>query len=1279
MPKPIKTPDSMFDRTWRPGHPYRPRLTWRRRMIMVFLFLILCALIGAYQYFTNAARVREQAEQYLTKLTGGKVTVGKASLSIFQGLRLEDVHVAVDSNGSDDPTIFTAATFLIEYAPAALLQGRIEATRIVAIDPRVRLIENTKTHQWNYQQLAMMRPQSSAGPTPPGTIPEISLRNAQVEYLETGKQDSLGHIVIDGNLSPGSQQGFYSLKLQSRGGSEEMGPRADAEFNPFSGESHVILYDLKFGPDLRVMLPAQVQDWWGRHQLAGDVKKTELWVNTTTATKEFKANITLDNVAMTVQPDEILSADEMQSRQWAQQAFEAMRNVGMDDSGFVTKLSESLDAVPISLKNVDGDFTFTQDRVDINNLEATLEGNRFSINGHVDGYTNDAAASVHLASVKGRDVSIPVSPRFINSLPAEVREAYTRFRPQGTCNVWVQFDRPDRKASPNAQPQVSCEVNVTDGNFNFEKFPYPICKATGKIAVDRDPTTGEEHLRVEKIRGHGLPGGPNEKALVEIDGDMGPFTPAIEVNMTVAGKNVSSEPAMMAAFPPKTRQALAFFDAPGKGEFPKFKGDFTCRIKRAPEVVSHWDVETTIHLKDAAGSLVAFPYPMEHVTGELVIGEDHMTIKEAHVQRGDADLTVKGRVEWASDEERAKNPTTAPTLRPALTIAGHNVPIDDALINALPPMHAQWLKRMNAQGRFDLSGKLSSAPTSGMDFAFDVALHDCSMWSTGDGYALTGVGGNLKLTPTTVTLVDLKGKRGDADVTAHGQVRWPTGTPQVQMVVDAKNLALDQTLFNMVPESAQRGWAAVRPEGAVDAKITFNGVPSNESVASVVDVAPAPSTQPAAPSYEVVVSPRNVSILPTPVPYRLDDLTGTVTITPAAITMQNLAGHHGSAQIQFSGTGSPDGNGPWQLQLAGNKLLIDDDFRKAIPAGLQSVVHSLQLQGTTGFKLSSLKIWMDNTPTTNPSDQKAPDSNTDVDFAGTVNLSDSSLDPGVQLTKVTGTAGFNGSVRQGKLSDLTGHFDVPTLEVSARPASHLRADLKKRDGQDAMKLANVQAALLGGELAGQIDWTYPDTGPSRYAMALVLRNADIKTVAGDTMPDAIGQLSASLSMEGIFGDASTRRGGGDVSLNGQQLYRLPLLLGLLQVTSLSLPITSPFDEGACKYSIDGSRVTFETIDLRAKEMMVSGTGHLDFDTGRVGMTFTSKSTTNWLKVPVVTDLLQTARNELLTIHVRGTIQQPQVSGTSMNTLTTTVDEIFKGGNPPPDLAPVKHHTPPPSK
>ena len=138
------------------------------------------------------------------------------------------------------------------------------------------------------------------------------------------------------------------------------------------------------------------------------------------------------------------------------------------------------------------------------------------------------------------------------------------------------------------------------------------------------------------------------------------------------------------------------------------------------------------------------------------------------------------------------------------------------------------------------------------------------------------------------------------------------------------------------------------------------------------------------------------------------------------------------------------------------------------------------------------------------------------------------------------------------------------------------------------------------------------------------------------------------------------------------------MLGLLQVTSLTLPITSPFNDGAVQVHHRRARVSFDQIEITAKEMMISGNGHLDFDTGRVGLSFTSQSNSTWLKVPVVNDLLQGTHNELLTESTcaRGTIQQPQVSGSSMNTFATTVDEIFKGGSPPADLPPVKKAKPP---
>src|SRR5688500_10399445 len=90
------SPDRLFDRPWRWGHPFARRTGRARRWGMTLLLLVLCGVIYTYGHVTDAARVRGMAETYLSRLVGGRVVVGKAYLSLFEGLRLDDVEVHVD-------------------------------------------------------------------------------------------------------------------------------------------------------------------------------------------------------------------------------------------------------------------------------------------------------------------------------------------------------------------------------------------------------------------------------------------------------------------------------------------------------------------------------------------------------------------------------------------------------------------------------------------------------------------------------------------------------------------------------------------------------------------------------------------------------------------------------------------------------------------------------------------------------------------------------------------------------------------------------------------------------------------------------------------------------------------------------------------------------------------------------------------------------------------------------------------------------------------------------
>src|SRR5689334_5328398 len=132
MPRALTSPDRLFDRTWRPGHPFRPKLSRTRRLAMLVLLLVLSTIIGGYWYITDSNRVRGMAQDYLSRLIGGRVTIGSATLSIFQGLRLYDVRVYVkdmpdraqptgspDGGDAGESLLFRAHSFLVRADPKA--------------------------------------------------------------------------------------------------------------------------------------------------------------------------------------------------------------------------------------------------------------------------------------------------------------------------------------------------------------------------------------------------------------------------------------------------------------------------------------------------------------------------------------------------------------------------------------------------------------------------------------------------------------------------------------------------------------------------------------------------------------------------------------------------------------------------------------------------------------------------------------------------------------------------------------------------------------------------------------------------------------------------------------------------------------------------------------------------------------------------------------------------------------------------------------------------------
>lgn len=1237
----LANPERLFEKSWRPRHPLRRRHCAARRRSMAAILLFLAIIIFGYIYLTDAQRVRSMASAYLSDLLGGDVTIGKANLSIFEGLRLDDVTLRVDKTNKPDSIIFHARTFLIRYHPTELLAGRLSATQIIAIDPVVMLVENVNTQRWNYQRLwngagppRRARPTNGTGAI---VLPQIILRDAEVAYLELrdGHTVPIGWYSIEGSLNPNDEEpDRYDFQLQSRGRAA-MGPSVDGILRTGGGISTAQMHNFNFGPDIKTMLLAEPRQWCEWHQLQGNINVPEMVYNPNPGGSGpiFHAELVLSDVEMAIHPQEWMTREQNQriqlfhdvldtplARRWLSPAFiEALRRLSTPD--------------PIRFTQVSGDMIFSEQGIELKGISGKVESNWFNIDGTIKGYSPDAPVKLTISSVAGHDLDIPdIPPDYLGTLPKEAQDVIEHLHPRGTCAIRVNIERRE----PGGKPTINGQVDVKDGEFCSADFPYPISRVNGQVLIGFDPIAHMDGIRILSVQGHGLHDGPNANATVTMNGFIGPLSGVAGVWVHVDGTNLSGDSAVRAAMPPDVQRALRMFDPDGSGEYPKMHGSFSCNIARAPGPHQHWKVDTDLTIDDAEGRLVDFPYPIKLYTGKLEIHDNYLNVVNARMRHGAGDLTINGAVRWKNNWAPANGPEG-----PDLKFVGRNIPIDDDLKNALPTMQRTWVQKAGLSGVLDLDGHVfpSNGPRN-ISYQFDGSLRDGAVQSDGAEAAMSGLTAKLRLGPTRLEIIDLTGHRGPSALTAQAMIDWAEERCKILLSASAHNLQLNQSLYEMLPHQAQTAWDSVRPHGDADATLELS---------DQIGLAPE--------RLELHIVPRHLSVTPAPLPYRLDNLQGDIFASPQQVVLRDLKATHGNSTVALSGTGTLGARPAWDLKISADKLAMDDELLAALPQSMAAVLRGLKVSGNIGVDLQKLNYW----PAGETSTTQAVQAQPDVDFAAKITVDGASLDVGLPATNVKGDLDLAGLVRDGTLHRLAGQCTIDSFLLAGCPASDFSFALTKNSDQQEIDVPHVEGKFADGDIAGQGDFVFADNSANRYDVNLVLRDADVRELTSGPARDIKGRLTASVQLGGAWDDPGSRRGHGDVTVVGDRLYNIPLMLGLMQITNLQLPLSSPFNRVETRYSLEGQKATLEKIDLKSNDVTMSGKGELDFAQKRVSLWLATNNPA-LVALPIVGPLLGGANQELLRIHIKGTIDRPRVSASTFDTVTTTVDQVLKGND-----------------
>lgn len=1216
------TIETLFDRTQRPTSA--PTRRSRFRTIATFaLLVLLVALIGGYLFITDPQRVRDISQSYLSQLTGGPVTVERASLSIFEGLRLDGIRISVDNRGAPDSLLLEAKSLHIGYNPAALLLGRIEATRILALEPRVHVVEDADAGIWNFQRLDPPGRKNLARDLSNDTsdipLPEILLRNARFDYAQIAKgtRTDVGTLTIEGQLTPDTTGGTYRFRLQSRGGTSGVFPIAEGWLEPGGKQLGVVLRDVEFVDEIKTILPAVVRRFWEEHQLAGRIDETRVsYFRHESGKAGFRVETDLDGVRLVVPPDKWMGPRERHRIDRWRSSFTRIASPTLGGSPVAKLLIDAMQPGPLQLDEVDGTFVFTDQSIDISDLVARIENNRFKLSGQLLGYGPSAAFKVRVESLRSENIRIPEAPRYIKSMPWPVQEIYYRFRPVGEASFWLEA----RRDSPGAKPAIAGQVNVHNAAFTFERFPYPIDRASGTLKIDTDPQTGFERLQVIALKGHGYRGGANEDATVEVMGTVSPLDENAGADIVVRGQNLVSEPLLIESMPPQTKKTVKRFDADNTGTLPTFKGSFECKIHCPQGTSRHWDIVTSLDVQNASGKLAAFPYPLKNLAMDMVVHDSFIQINQARMERDGAAISLSGRVDW---QKRIPG-TNEPLVQTDLSLKATRVPIDDALLDALPEAKRKWLREVKLAGHVDVEGKIVPETPDSDDPVADIAvvLRGGTMQLMGDAVALSDINAEGRIAASKASIGKATAKRGDAVVEGKASFDWTDEShPHVVAGASVRGLEIDKALVASLPDGARRSVEALAPSGTVDLDIDF-----------------------AAGGYRVVARPRSLSIKPQSLGLELKELGGEVTFNRQSVTLKEVTARLGDAKLQASGTVVPE-SGATTLSLAGRDLKVTDALLAALPESVRRVMESAELRGTVAFELSRLSI--------TPKDQS-----NDVEFAGAVWLSDASLHAGVPMTEANGVVTAKGHASGGQIRELVGDITFDSLKLAGRDVQKLTATMIKPADQDLLQIGKIDGRIAGGQIGGQIDSILSAKDP-RFGLSLVLRNANVTELTGELEKPIDGRLTASLSLEGRWDDVTTRRGRGDVLVEGKQMYRVPVLFGLMQIANLTLPLDAPLQQAGVRYAVDGNRVTLDAIDLRGKTTVMQGSGWIDFGTKQVQMTLMMGNSAADA-VPIFGELIRGARQDLLQIRVKGSLEEPKVGASAFNTITTTVDEVLKG-------------------
>jgi len=1204
------------------------RSRWKRAAVLTILAFGLLACVFAYRNYTDPIRVRFLAEQYLSRFVTGRVTVSAAQFSFVEGVRLFDVTIEdvpirkpapsdrADENSPTDSIhgkpssaipAFWCRELELKHDPLAALVGTLRIESILALEPTCTVIHDSATGQTNLRRLFRPFHRRTAGD--PDELPTIELRDARIRVLARGPEGD--REVEDLRLTLRALQSQQDRRLYDivwRGRDTES-PGGHSQLELATGLIRNVRGGLPSMSIEAVLLAVNarfdgVGVWSNVLGLDGRVQAKDYNLLDRSDIRESRsATIELTRATLSIP----ISSDE-------HALDREERYLNFDDvKGTVTVTTDNL------LAAFTGRFHGSECAV-----TAKLRSNMAMLRS-----LDDVDFDVHMV-VKGLKIPRPDDPaapeeaRFINRFE-RLRRTYRDFDAHGRVDIEVEA----RKQAGIDQPVELKRATIVaqDAQVTCRVFPYRGDRVTGRIDITPDG------ISIQNVRGE------HSGASIMLEGWLAQPNACAEGSFFIRGSDVPIDEALFAALRPSHQAIARRFGPTGRVDLEVILQRPACESATP----SNWSSQVTVDLDHTGASFDAFPYPLEHLTGEVVIAGDHAEIHDVRgrpVSASDspapASVSINGQVIYDGGG------MTGIDIR----VDGRDLPIDDRLLRALPDRMHERVAPFEPKGTFDVKSALSFDPRSrSVVHRTNISLRDAAIRHRDLALPIQDVAGTMTVEPGRVEIHAITGRYHDGRITAQGSLDETQSSLQADLVIAGAGVVCDDECVSALPEKWRSAIGDWRVRTPIDGSL---------SIKKTVDSADAP------PKMEAILRLANGLVIHPLVPIPLTNVNGELLVDARGFRCTKLRGRFGDADISASFDIGPQAVGSeGVIRLDARGLRLDRNVRALLPERLRGAWDRASPDGHIDLLLQDLRFF-----------RETPNSPRTWSLDGNIGIQAVTLEGFWPSARMSGSTSISGTVvdRLGGLM-VKGRLRMPTLQWSGRELRPLETDwtlVRTTAGDGYLAIGGLEAGLYDGSLSGNARIVF-GPAPTTYSLSAMMQAVDLGFLlnAGavrsvDEPPlEVHGSTDASFYLSGTIGDVATRRGGGKIVLRDGHIYRLPVLVAVLNVLNLSILEPNAAQDLAAQFFVTGNLLEIQDLMLRGQGLELVGAGTMTLPDQSVDLTLVNSSAGGWARVPVLADFVEGASRELVAVQVTGPLHHPNVRARALGGIGDEFKQLFQ--------------------